>query len=102
MDFAGEKERKGMNGVFRVTRHPSLMSMASFATGAALATPLAPEIALFVFLPPFALLGAAHQDHRHRAAGTLTPAEEEHSSLLPFGALLGMFLKIEPVVLVLL
>lgn len=95
MDFAGEKERQAgqaegaVQGPWRVSRHPSLMAMAAFCAGAAVATPYATGVALFAPPVAFALIGGAHLDHRFRAGsgGVLTPEKEAVTSLLPFVAL---------------
>mmetsp|Transcript_27984 Transcript_27984/g.66291 ORF Transcript_27984/g.66291 Transcript_27984/m.66291 type:complete len:359 (+) Transcript_27984:3-1079(+) len=79
------------SGVWRVTRHAGLWSIALFGMGSAVATPFAAEAVLFSGPALMALIGGWHQDTRFRkgSGGVLTPEMEAATSHLPFVALLS-------------
>ena len=79
--------KEGPSGAKLVTRHPMLWSMACVGVGAALGTPLATEMAFGLMPAAMAAIGGAHQDHRYRLSGKLSPAFEAATSHVPFVAL---------------
>ena len=82
----GEKE---VSGPKRVTRHPALWAMGLVGAGTALSGGLATHVCFGAFPFAMAAIGGAHQDHRFRKSGALSPAVDAATSLFPFEALLA-------------
>ena len=95
IDFnAREKiEGKELAGAKRITRHPMLWSMALCGIGSAFGTPLLTEVAFGVFPAVMAVIGGAHQDHRHVRSGAANPTFMAATSHLPFYALVMQSLE---------
>ena len=92
MDFRSKPELPpdAVYGVERITRHHNLWALASLGVGTALITPFLVEATFFGGPLLLASLGTTHQDSRFRRGmgGTLSPAKEQATSNIPFGALL--------------
>ena len=77
-------------GIFAVTRHPVLWSVALWAGAHAMVRGDAAAIVLFGTFAGIALIGMAHIDHRRRAADDTTFRWlDATTSAVPFGALLA-------------
>jgi len=95
-DFSGKKEQRDdgsspVHGIERITRHPSLWSLAFVGLGNGLVA-ASPQLRLFWTGPAFvALLGGSHQDSRFRRGmgGHIDPVHDSMTSNLPFWALLS-------------
>jgi len=75
-------------GVERVTRHVSFWCLGLAGLGSAVAARHAGCLAMFSGPAAVAAIGGAHQDHRYRRSGQLSPERDAVTSGVPFVALL--------------
>ena len=85
-----DEDEEFYTGVHRISRHPGLWGLGLFGLGSAVVTPFAAEIVFFSMPSVFALIGGAHQDHRHRqgSGGFLSSKDDARTSNIPFLALI--------------
>lgn len=86
--FAFPAKNDKVEGVERISRHPSLWALGVFGMGYAASAVYLTEFCFGAFPVVFTIIGGAHQDHRHRADGKLTPERDALTSHMPFGALI--------------
>ena len=86
--FAFPPKNDRVEGVQRITRHPSLWALGLFGLGYAASALYVTEFAFGVFPVIFTVIGGAHQDHRHRESGKLSPERDTLTSHIPFAALI--------------
>ena len=86
--FAFPPKNNKVEGVQRISRHPSLWALGIFGLGYASSAIYVTEFAFGAFPIVFTMIGGAHQDHRHRASGQLSEERDALTSHAPFGALI--------------